>query len=147
MNNEIIGFAFIGVVAVAAGTCIWFRQQIDRATNELYTVLKNDVDIAVTEVKNHVQHFGAATRDEVSRLAKTDYADVLKARNDFIELAKGLHAKIDGIESKTHDAVHAAAKATLTAARRTCAFCNRVVHAFEVEAGIVKCTDCKAQGR
>lgn len=151
MNLAII-LAFTALVACTAGTLAWFRKELRTSTNELYTVLKNDLDTATLEVKNHVQQFGAAIRTEVfdahhavKALGQTDYTEVLKARTDFVELAKGLHAKIDGIETRAAEAAKAAATEVHTSSRRICSFCRQLVHSFEVIAGAVKCTDCKAK--
>ena len=154
MNNAIIIGALLGLAAITAGTMRWFRSQIDRATNEMYTVIKDDLDAVLLELKNRSIQGTSAIRveigmihDRIIALAEKDFSHVITAKNDITAALDGLHAKIDGIAETTHAAVHSAAAASLLAARRTCAFCNRVVHSFEVEAGIVKCTDCKSQGR
>lgn len=151
--------AFVGIVACTVGTFYMFRKELDRQSNALWTCIHDRAEADLLELRNHVTLFGNTIRQEntavrtevsgihdfVKALGGKSFADVLTARNDLLTAVDGLHTKIDAIPAAAEAAVHNAAAASINSARRTCQWCNRTVHSFVVEAGVVKCTDCKAK--
>jgi hypothetical protein len=102
-------------------------QDLSRAYDAHRTALDNhDTEIAsqVADLRNLLDEVRAVV-DRVS-----DHGDKLQA------------ISTDGIEKVT-ESTKAALLTTLSAHRRTCSNCKRLVHKFRVEGGAVECEDCE----
>jgi hypothetical protein len=100
----------------------------------------------------------AAGAHEVHKTLVNDlsagHKEVVTIKGDILSEIKTLHEKVDAVEAAAlkgydtaKDHLVEAAKSVLNSPRRVCSYCDRKVHAFEIEAsGLVKCLDCKHRG-
>ena len=151
-NTLLIVLGFAVLVGSVLAVVYSVGSSVRTAVNELYTVLDDDAKAALVELKNHIQRMQeAATADTayiryaIDQQAGSDWSHVLNAKADVLAEVQKLHAKVEAIPAEAHSAARQAVADVMTATRRTCAYCNRLVHSFLVEAGVVKCTDCKAK--
>lgn len=129
----------------------WIKRLIAEVIREEKLTAQDVLDI-VDRSTIALQRRAADIHASAVSTLTADHAEVLSAKADLLDEVKRIHNRLDSVEAAAvkgfdtaKDTLVAEVKKVHIAERRTCDFCHRLVHSFVVEAGAVKCTDCKVK--